>query len=67
MGTFTAVTALEPTGPARRPMQDLPEGIAAHATEHRLHRPRCRCGDTATAPAPAETPASLQYGHGRPP
>ena len=49
-------------GYARRQVHDLPQRVAAHVTEHRLHRVRCGCGYTTTAPAPAEVSASVQYG-----
>jgi transposase len=49
-------------GYVRRQVHDLPEPVAAQVAEHRLHRLRCGCGHTTTAPAPAGVAASVQYG-----
>lgn len=55
-------TRAEPAGFARRQVHDLPEPAAAHVTEYRLHRRRCGCGHTTTAPAPPQAPSLVQYG-----
>jgi transposase len=49
-------------GYVRRQVHDLPEPVAAHVREHRLHRLWCRCGHTTTAPAPQGVTAAVQYG-----
>ena len=49
-------------GFVRRQVHDLPEPVAVHVTEHRLHRRRCGCGHVTTAPAPPQTPSLVQYG-----
>jgi transposase len=49
-------------GYARRQVHDLPQQIAAHVREHRLHRLRCGCGHTTTAAAPEGVAAAVQYG-----
>lgn len=49
-------------GVARRQVRALPEPVAAHVREHRVHRLRCGCGHTTIAAAPAGVTAPVQYG-----
>jgi transposase len=48
-------------GVVRRQVVDIPE-VSAFAVEHRLHKRRCACGRTTTAPAPEGVDAPVQYG-----
>jgi transposase len=61
-GPASAASGAVELGYARRQVRDLPEHVAAHVSEHRLHRVRCVCGYTTTASAPAQAAASVQYG-----
>jgi transposase len=49
-------------GMERRQVTDLPPGIRALVTEHRLIARRCSCGTVTAAPAPAGVAAPVQYG-----
>ncbi len=49
-------------GMERRQVTDLPPGIRALVTEHRLISRRCSCGTVTAAPAPAGVAAPVQYG-----
>jgi len=49
-------------GMERRQVTDLPPGIRALVTEHRLISRRCSCGTVTVAPAPAGVAAPVQYG-----
>jgi len=48
-------------GVVRRQVVDVPE-VCAFTVEHRLHKRRCGCGRTTTAPAPYGADAPVQYG-----
>jgi len=48
-------------GAVRRQVTDIPR-VSTFTVEHRLHRRRCACGHTTTAPAPAGVDGPLCYG-----
>ena len=56
------LTDAHEAGVVRRQVVDIPEPVAPHVIEHRLHARRCGCGHTTTAAAPPGVDAPVQYG-----
>lgn len=60
-GCGAALAEAIPAGVLRRQVHDIAQ-VSAAVTEHRLHRLRCACGTTSTAPAPDGVDAPACYG-----
>lgn len=62
-GCGSELTAAAAAGWGRRQVHDIPP-VNVTVTEHRLHRRRCPCGTTTTAPAPHGVDGTAIYGPG---
>lgn len=60
-GCGSDLVTARPAGVVRRQVHDIPT-ITPTVTEHRLHKRRCACGATTTAPAPTGVGAAAVYG-----